>query len=70
MESDYLRIKTVLVSVRKPIIRTGKMGDITPPKGANSKSATPPKFFEPPILGGFEVDLPSILHVVCHDTLC
>ena len=70
MESDSLRIKTVCVSVLRPIICTGKIGAIPPERGQTQKVPHPQKFQTPNFGGRFEVDLPSLLHIMRHDILC
>jgi len=67
MKSDSLRIKTVFVSVLRPIICTGKMGGIIPKGGKLKKCHAPKKFSTHNFGGCFEVDLHSVIHVVCHD---
>ena len=69
MESESLRIKTVLVSVLRSIICTGKMTGIDPQGGQTQKVPRPQKFSIPNFGGHFEVDIPTTLHVVCHDIL-
>jgi len=70
MESDFLRIKTVIVSVLRPIICTGKIGGIAPLRGQSQKVPRPKNFWTPNFGGCVEVDLPIILHIVQHDTVC
>jgi len=70
MESNTLRIKTAFVSVLRPIICTGKKWGVSSPKGGKLKKCHASKNFQTLNFGGcFIVDLPSILCIVCHDTL-